>query len=151
METIKPYKNMLLENVKTPQDIKQMSMEQLTTLAGEIRNGILLRDSLHGGHVGPNLGFVEATIAMHYVFNAPEDKFVFDVSHQIYPHKMLTGRAFGFVNPERFDEISGYSSPLESPHTTTSRLATRRRPSPSPAACRKAATYLAARRTSSSS
>ena len=119
---------MLIENVKTPQDIKQMSMEQLTTLADEIRKGILLRDSLHGGHVGPNLGFVEATIAMHYVFNAPEDKFVFDVSHQIYPHKMLTGRAFGFVNPERFNEISGYSSPLESPtydnfeigHTSTS-------------------------------
>ena len=119
---------MILENVKSPADIKSMSAEQLETLASEIRQGILLRDSLHGGHVGPNLGFVEATIAMHYVFNAPEDKFVFDVSHQIYPHKMLTGRAFGFVDPERFNEISGYSSPLESPeydnfeigHTSTS-------------------------------
>ena len=119
---------MYLENIHSPHDIKQMSMDQLEALAGEIRKGILLRDSLHGGHVGPNLGFVEATIAMHYVFNAPDDRFVFDVSHQIYPHKMLTGRAFGFIDPTRFDEISGYSSPLESPtydnfeigHTSTS-------------------------------
>ena len=119
---------MLLEKITSPADIKKMPLAELTTLADEIRKGILLRDSLHGGHVGPNLGFVEATIAMHYVFNAPEDKFVFDVSHQIYPHKMLTGRAFGFINPERFNEISGYSSPLESPtydnfeigHTSTS-------------------------------
>ena len=119
---------MLLEKISSPSDIKQMSMAQLSDLAGEIRHGILLRDSLHGGHVGPNLGFVEATIALHYVFNALEDKFVFDVSHQIYPHKMLTGRAFGFIDPTRFNEISGYSSPLESPtydnfeigHTSTS-------------------------------
>ena len=119
---------MILENIKSPADIKHLSAEQLETLASEIRHGILLRDSMHGGHVGPNLGFVEATIAMHYVFDAPEDKFVFDVSHQIYPHKMLTGRAFGFIDPTRFNEISGYSSPLESPeydnfeigHTSTS-------------------------------
>ena len=119
---------MYIENIRSPRDIKQMSAQQLDTLAGEIRRGILLRDSLHGGHVGPNLGFVEATIAMHYVFDAPRDKFVFDVSHQIYPHKMLTGRAFGFVDPARFGEVSGYSSPLESPeydnfeigHTSTS-------------------------------
>lgn len=119
---------MLLEKIQSPADIKHLSTQQLQTLASEIRQGILLRDSLHGGHVGPNLGFVEATIAMHYVFNAPEDKLVFDVSHQIYPHKMLTGRAFGFIDPQRFDEVSGYSSPLESPeydnfeigHTSTS-------------------------------
>lgn len=119
---------MLLEKIQSPADIKHLPTQQLQTLASEIRQGILLRDSLHGGHVGPNLGFVEATIAMHYVFNAPEDKFVFDVSHQIYPHKMLTGRAFGFIDPQRFDEVSGYSSPLESPeydnfeigHTSTS-------------------------------
>ena len=119
---------MLLEKISSPADIKRLSADELKTLAGEIRHGILLRDSIHGGHVGPNLGFVEATIAMHLVFNAPEDKFVFDVSHQIYPHKMLTGRAFGFIDPTRFDEISGYSSPLESPaydnfeigHTSTS-------------------------------
>ena len=119
---------MLLEKISSPADIKSMSTEQLNTLAAEIRHGILLRDSIHGGHVGPNLGFVEATIAIHYVFNAPDDKLVFDVSHQIYPHKMLTGRAYGFTDPSRFDEISGYSSPLESPvydnfeigHTSTS-------------------------------
>ncbi len=119
---------MLLEKIQSPADIKHLSTQQLLALASEIRQGVLLRDSLHGGHVGPNLGFVEATIAMHYVFNAPEDKFVFDVSHQIYPHKMLTGRAFGFIDPKRFDEVSGYSSPLESPdydnfeigHTSTS-------------------------------
>ena len=86
------------------------------------------RDSNIGGHVGPNLGIVETTIAMHYVFNCPEDKFVFDVSHQSYPHKMLTGRAFGYYDNNRFQEISGYSSPAESPeydqfelgHTSTS-------------------------------
>ncbi len=119
---------MLLENIQSPADIKHLSADQLEALASEIRQGILLRDSLHGGHVGPNLGFVEATIAMHYVFDAPRDKFVFDVSHQIYPHKMLTGRAFGFIDPTRFDEVSGYSSPHESPeydnfeigHTSTS-------------------------------
>ncbi len=119
---------MILDNIQSPADIKQMSLDQLSELANEIRRGVLLRDSLHGGHVGPNLGFVEATIALHYVFDAPEDKFVFDVSHQIYPHKMLTGRAYGFTDPSRFDEVSGYSSPGESPmydnfeigHTSTS-------------------------------
>ena len=119
---------MLLEKIQSPADIKHLSAQQLHTLASEIRQGILFRTSLHGGHVGPDLGFVEATIAMHYVFDAPKDKFVFDVSHQSYPHKMLTGRAFGFTDPERFDEVSGYSSPLESPeydnfeigHTSTS-------------------------------
>ena len=119
---------MLLEKILSPADIKHLSAQQLHTLASEIRQGILFRTSLHGGHVGPDLGFVEATIAMHYVFDAPKDKFVFDVSHQSYPHKMLTGRAFGFTDPERFDEVSGYSSPLESPeydnfeigHTSTS-------------------------------
>ena len=121
-------KDMLLEKIQSPADIKHLSAQQLHTLASEIRQGILFRTSLHGGHVGPDLGFVEATIAMHYVFDAPKDKFVFDVSHQSYPHKMLTGRAFGFTDPERFDEVSGYSSPLESPeydnfeigHTSTS-------------------------------
>ncbi len=119
---------MTLDNIQSPADIKQMTPDQLTTLAAEIRRGILLRDSQYGGHVGPNLGFVEATIALHYVFDAPEDKLVFDVSHQIYPHKMLTGRAYGFTDPNRFDEVSGYSSPAESPaydcfeigHTSTS-------------------------------
>ncbi|MFS6554878.1 1-deoxy-D-xylulose-5-phosphate synthase N-terminal domain-containing protein, partial [Parabacteroides distasonis] len=74
------------------------------------------RGSIHGGHFGPNLGMVEATIALHYVFNSPEDKLVFDVSHQSYPHKMLTGRAFAYTDPERYDEVSGYSEPTESEH-----------------------------------
>ena len=119
---------MLLENIKSPKDVKALSIEQLHALAQEIRNGILNRDSNIGGHVGPNLGIVETTIAMHYVFNCPEDKFIFDVSHQSYPHKMLTGRAFGYYDNSRFQEISGYSSPAESPeydqfelgHTSTS-------------------------------
>lgn len=119
---------MLLENIYSPKDVKVLTMKQLHELAQEIRDGILNRDSNIGGHVGPNLGIVEVTIAMHYVFNCPEDKFVFDVSHQSYPHKMLTGRAFGYYDNNRFLEISGYSSPAESPeydqfelgHTSTS-------------------------------
>lgn len=119
---------MLLEKIQSPKDVKVLSMPQLHELAQEIRDGILNRDSNIGGHVGPNLGIVETTIAMHYVFNCPEDKFVFDVSHQSYPHKMLTGRAFGYYDNNRFQEISGYSSPAESSeydqfelgHTSTS-------------------------------
>ena len=119
---------MYLENIKSPKDVKKLSMEQLHALAQEIRDGVLNRDSHIGGHVGPNLGIVEVTIAMHYIFNCPDDKFVFDVSHQSYPHKMLTGRAFGYYDNDRLQEISGYSSPAESPeydqfelgHTSTS-------------------------------
>jgi len=119
---------MYLENIQSPKDVKVLTKKQLTELAKEIRDGILNRDSNIGGHVGPNLGIVETTIAMHYVFNCPEDKFIFDVSHQSYPHKMLTGRAFGYYDNSRFQEISGYSSPAESPeydqfelgHTSTS-------------------------------
>lgn len=119
---------MYLENIQSPKDVKVLTTKQLHELAQEIRNGILNRDSNIGGHVGPNLGIVETTIAMHYVFNCPEDKFIFDVSHQSYPHKMLTGRSFGYYDNNRFQEISGYSSPAESPeydqfelgHTSTS-------------------------------
>ena len=126
--TVHYYINMLIENIKSPADIKNLPAEKLRLLAAEIRGGILKRDSMIGGHVGPNLGFVEATIALHYVFNMPEDKIVFDVSHQIYPHKMLTGRAYGFIDSTRMAEVSGYSSPAESPeydcfeigHTSTS-------------------------------
>lgn len=119
---------MYLENIKSPKDIKGLTVEQLGQVATEIRQGILNRVSHHGGHVGPNLGFVEATIALHYVFNAPQDKLVFDVSHQSYPHKMLTGRAGGFLNVDDMNAISGYSSPRENAeydnfeigHTSTS-------------------------------
>ncbi|MGN0029310.1 MAG: 1-deoxy-D-xylulose-5-phosphate synthase [Marinilabiliaceae bacterium] len=113
---------MILENIKSPADVKALPADQLPALAAEVREACLNRVSVHGGHVGPNLGFVEATIALHRVFNAPEDKFVFDVSHQSYPHKTLTGRAFGFLDMKRLDEVSGYSSPAESPEYDTFEL-----------------------------
>lgn len=106
---------MYIEKINQPNDVKTLNDEQLTVLASEIRKGILNRVSEHGGHVGPNLGVTEATIALCRVFNMPEDKVVFDVSHQSYPYKMLTGRAFGFTETSRINDISGYSSPLESP------------------------------------
>ncbi len=106
----------LLDTVHSPADVKKMSVQQLNDLAQEIRQGILKRDSLIGGHVGPNLGFVEATLALHYVFNSPIDKIVFDVSHQCYAHKMITGRQNGFLNPDDYDKITGYTNPHESEH-----------------------------------
>lgn len=119
---------MYLEKINSPQDVRKLSIEQLDVLAGEIHEGVLNRVSNHGGHVGPNLGITEATIALVYVFDIPEDKIVFDVSHQVYPYKMLTGRAYGYLDNKRFDDVSGYSSPEESPeydcfeigHTSTS-------------------------------
>jgi 1-deoxy-D-xylulose-5-phosphate synthase len=119
---------MYIEKINSPEDIKDLSIDELNILADEIRKGVLNRVSQHGGHVGPNLGFTEGTIALHYVFNAPEDKIVFDISHQSYPHKMLTGRKDGFLDAGKMDGISGYSSPLENPeydnfeigHTSTS-------------------------------
>ena len=107
---------MYIEQVNSPQDIKQFSAEQLRQLAGEVRNALLTKLSAHGGHVGPNLGMVEATIALHYVFNSPTDKMVYDVSHQSYTHKMLTGRKDAFLNPEDYDVVSGYTNPRESGH-----------------------------------
>ena len=120
---------MYIEKIKTPADLKRMDIETLNTVADETRQAVLNRVSKHGGHVGPNLGFVEATVALHYVFDAPKDKLVFDVSHQCYPHKVLTGRAAGFLgNVDDMNAISGYSSPAECPeydnfevgHTSTS-------------------------------
>ena len=87
---------MLLETVQNPQDIKNYTINELEQLADEIRQGLMNRLSKHGGHFGPNFGFVEATIALHYVFDSPTDQFVFDVSHQAYAHKMLTGRQVAF-------------------------------------------------------
>ena len=83
---------MYLENINGPEDVKKLSLEEMETLAEEMRGALLKRASIHGGHFGPNFGMVEATIALHYVFESPKDKIVFDVSHQTYPHKMLTGR-----------------------------------------------------------
>lgn len=106
----------LLNTIKSPADVKKLSRKELEQLCAEIREGILNRVSKKGGHLGPNLGIVEVTAALHYVFNSPDDKIVWDVSHQCYPHKMLTGRAFGFMDDERFEEISGYTAPQESEH-----------------------------------
>lgn len=120
---------MYIEKIKSPAFLKGLNLEELNIVADETRQAVLNRVSKHGGHVGPNLGFVEATVALHYVFDAPKDKLVFDVSHQCYPHKVLTGRASGFLgNVDDMNAISGYSSPAECPeydnfevgHTSTS-------------------------------
>ena len=105
-----------LDKINSPQDLKKLSNKQMESLAEDIRAGILNRVNTIGGHLGPDLGIVEATIAMHYVFNSPKDKFIFDVSHQTYPHKMLTGRKSAFTDPLHHPEISGYSNPKESKH-----------------------------------
>ncbi len=107
---------MYLEKVNGPADIKKLTLDQLNVLADETRHWFLQKVSAHGGHVGPNLGMVEATVALHYVFNSPEDKIVFDVSHQSYPHKILTGRKEAFMTPDHYDDVSGYSEPSESAH-----------------------------------
>ena len=107
---------MYLENIYSPEDVKKLSIEELNKLSGEIRAALLQKLSEHGGHFGPNFGMVETTIALHYVFNSPKDKIVFDVSHQSYVHKMLTGRKDAFLNPAKYDNVSGYTEPQESEH-----------------------------------
>ena len=107
---------MLIETIQSPSDIKGFDCTQLQTLAAEIRSGLMNRLSKRGGHFGPNFGIVEATIALHYVFDSPRDKFVFDVSHQCYTHKILTGRKDAFFNDECFGDVSGYTNPEESAH-----------------------------------
>lgn len=106
----------VFNKVNSPADVKKLSIEEMNILSSDIRKAILNKVDTIGGHLGPDLGIVEATIAMHYVFNSPKDKFIFDVSHQIYPHKILTGRKDAFVNPLAHPEISGYSNPHESEH-----------------------------------
>ncbi len=107
---------MYINNIKSPQDVKHLTTDQLHVLADEIRQALLAKLSAHGGHVGPNLGMVEATIALHYVFDSPHDKIVYDVSHQSYVHKILTGRAGAFLNPDDYDVVSGYTNYQESEH-----------------------------------
>ena len=107
---------MLLENIQSPADVKALSADQLTDLCAEARTALLQKLSDHGGHIGPNLGMVEATVALHRVFHSPTDKMVYDVSHQSYIHKMLTGRADAFLDPEKYDDVSGYTEPSESEH-----------------------------------
>lgn len=107
---------MYLENINGPSDVKKLTIEEMNKLAAEMRDALLKRASIHGGHFGPNFGMVEATIALHYVFESPEDKMVYDVSHQTYPHKMLTGRKDAYLYEEHYDDVSGYSNPHESEH-----------------------------------
>lgn len=116
-----------LKEIHSPADIKGLNLDQLYTLSGELRAALMRKLAAHGGHVGPNLGVVEATVALHYVFDAPKDKIVFDVSHQSYVHKMLTGRIEAFLDPARYDEVTGFTCPGESEydlfevgHTSTS-------------------------------
>ena len=107
---------MIIEKVNEPKDLKNLNIEALNTLSDEMRQLIIKKVNTIGGHFGPNLGIIEATIAMHYVFNSPVDKFIFDVSHQCYPHKILTGRKEGFMNPDKYLKYTGYTAPAESSH-----------------------------------
>jgi 1-deoxy-D-xylulose-5-phosphate synthase len=121
------HPDFLLNKIKGPQDVKKLSLAQMQQLAQEIRTLILEKDAAEGGHLGPDLGIVEATIAYHDVFDAPKDKIVWDVSHQTYPHKMLTGRALAWLDPDHYEDVTPYTNPDESPydyyavgHTSTS-------------------------------
>lgn len=107
-------KDIDLSTIKTPADIRKMNLEELTQLASEMRTALINKLAAHGGHVGPNLGMIEAVIALHYVFDTPNDKIVFDVSHQTYPHKMITGRMQAFTDSDHYDDVTGYTNPAES-------------------------------------
>lgn len=107
---------MYIEKINGSEDVKKLNIEEMTALAEEMRHALLKRASIHGGHFGPNFGMVEAIIALHYVFESPKDKMVFDVSHQTYPHKMLTGRKDAYLYEEHYDDVTGYSCPQESEH-----------------------------------
>lgn len=121
------HKDFLLNKIAGPKDVKKLSIPEMEKLAQEIRTLIIEKDAAEGGHLGPDLGIVEATIAYHYVFDAPKDKLVWDISHQTYPHKMLTGRAKAWLDPDHYEDVTPYSNPDESPydyyavgHTSTS-------------------------------
>lgn len=105
-----------LNQINEPADLKKLTIEELNTLAAEVRSALLQKLSSSGGHIGPNLGMVETTIALHYVFDSPHDKIVFDVSHQSYVHKMLTGRKEAFLNSACYKSVSGFTDPQESVH-----------------------------------
>lgn len=107
---------MILDKVNVPDDLKKLYIQEMNALADEMRELIIKKVNTTGGHMGPNLGIIEATIAMHYVFNSPVDKIVFDVSHQCYPHKILTGRKEGFTDPDKYHKYTGYTAPEESEH-----------------------------------
>ena len=107
---------MQLSDIHSPKDLKRLPVEELPALCQQLRSALLQKLSACGGHIGPNLGFLEATVALHYVFDSPTDKFVFDVSHQSYVHKMLTGRMQAFLDPAHYADVSGYTNPAESEH-----------------------------------
>ena len=106
----------ILSSIHTPADVHALSAQQLRDLCLEIRATLLDYGKKHGGHIGSNLGVVELTVALHRVFDSPRDRFIFDVSHQSYVHKMLTGRAAAYLDQSRFDEVTGFTNPLESEH-----------------------------------
>lgn len=106
----------ILSSIHTPADVHALSAQQLRDLCLEIRATLLDYGKKHGGHIGSNLGVVELTVALHRVFDSPRDRFIFDVSHQSYVHKMLTGRAEAYLDQSRFDEVTGFTNPLESEH-----------------------------------
>ena len=106
----------LLSNIKGPEDVKKLSQAELKELAAEVREALFNRTTKIGGHFGPNFGAVELTIALHYVFDSPKDQFVFDVAHQTYTHKMLTGRAIAYTDDAHFGDICGFTNPKESEH-----------------------------------
>lgn len=105
-----------ISRIKSPADIKALDIDGLKSVAAGLRHALLVKLSRHGGHIGPNLGMVEATVALHYVFDSPRDRIVYDVSHQSYVHKMLTGRIGAFLDPKDYDSVSGYTNPNESEH-----------------------------------
>ena len=107
---------MYLERITSPQDIKSYTPAERSALAEEMRAALIRRTSICGGHIAPNLGIIEATIALHTVFDSPRDKIIFDVSHQCYPHKMLTGRAGAYINEAQYGDVSGFTNTDESAH-----------------------------------
>lgn len=107
---------MILDKINEPKDLKNLSVAEMKEMATEIRNSIIKKVNTIGGHMGPNLGIVEATIAMHYVFDSPEDKIVYDVAHQCYPHKILTGRKDGFLDENKYLKYTGFTAPEECEH-----------------------------------
>ena len=106
----------IIDKIDTPEDLKSLSYDELRKLASEMRRAIIKKVNTIGGHLAPNLGIVETTIALHYVFNSPVDKIVFDVSHQCYPHNILTGRKDGFFDEKFYNKYTGYTAPEESEH-----------------------------------
>lgn len=106
----------ILDKIESPEDVKQLNIKELNILTDELREALITYLSKHGGHIGPNLGVVELEVALHYVFNSPVDKIVYDVSHQCYVHKILTGRKYAFTEEEHFGEVTGFLEPTESEH-----------------------------------